>query len=133
MKKLRCGLIGATGLAGQQFVSALKDHPWFELTGLAASPRSAGKPYGEALKYPNGMVGWFLAEELPAHLAKMTVQSGAELKAADFDLVFSAVESDVAKELEPKLARDIPVTLSNTGGGTLAQRAATIAKPITSS
>ncbi|MBK7859572.1 MAG: aspartate-semialdehyde dehydrogenase [Archangiaceae bacterium] len=109
MKKLRCALIGATGLAGQQFVSALKDHPWFELTGLAASPRNAGKSYADALKYPNGMMGWFLSEELPAHLAKMTVQAGAELKAQDFDLVFSAVESDVAKELEPKLARDIPV------------------------
>jgi len=109
MKKLRCGLIGATGLAGQQFVSALKDHPWFELVGLAASPRNAGKPYVEALKAPNGMLGWFLPEELPPAIAKMTVQSGAELKARDFDLVFSAVESDVAKELEPKLARDIPV------------------------
>jgi aspartate-semialdehyde dehydrogenase len=109
MKKLRCGLIGATGLAGQQFVSALKEHPWFELTGVAASPRNAGKSYLEALKHPNGMSGWFLSEELPANVAKMTVQAGADLKAQDFDVIFSAVESDVAKELEPKLARDVPV------------------------
>jgi aspartate-semialdehyde dehydrogenase len=109
MKKLRCGLIGATGLAGQQFVSALQNHPWFELTGIAASPRNAGKPYSEALKSPNGMMGWFLSEQLPPDIAKMTVQAGPELRASDFDLVFSAVESDVAKELEPKLARDIPV------------------------
>src|SRR3954469_24329268 len=98
MKKLRCGLIGATGLAGQQFVTALQNHPWFELTGIAASPRSAGKPYAEALKAPNGMMGWFLSEPLPESIAKMIVQAGPELKAADFDLVFSAVESDVAKE-----------------------------------
>lgn len=109
MKKLRCALVGATGLAGQQFISALKDHPWFELTHLAASPRSAGKSYLDALRAASGMVGWFLAEPLPAAIAKMTVQAGAELRGADFDLAFSAVEADVARELEPNLARDVPV------------------------
>lgn len=109
MKKLRCVLVGATGLAGQQFVSALKDHPWFELTGLAASPRNAGKTYAEALKAPNGMMGWFLTEPLPERIAQMTVQSGAEVKGGDYDVAFSAVESDVAIELEPRLAKDIPV------------------------
>ena len=59
MKKLRCALIGATGLAGQQFVSALKDHPWFELTGLAASPRNAGKSYFSALKTLTNIVERF--------------------------------------------------------------------------
>ena len=107
--KLRCGLIGATGLAGQQFISALQNHPFFRLTALAASPRSAGKPYAEALKAPNGMMGWFLAETLPAEIAKMTVLAGAELSARDLDLVFSAVEADVARELEPQLARHVPV------------------------
>ena len=57
--KLRCGLIGATGLAGQQFISALQDHPFFRLTALAASPRSAGKSYADALKAPNGMMAGF--------------------------------------------------------------------------
>ncbi|MBL9037999.1 MAG: aspartate-semialdehyde dehydrogenase [Archangium sp.] len=109
MTKLRVGLLGATGLAGQQFVSALNGHPWFELTGLAASPRSAGKTYVEALKAPNGMTGWFLAEQIPQRIAEMKVVAGDALRATDFDLVFSAVESDVAKELEPKLAKDIPV------------------------
>src|SRR5688500_9397809 len=108
MSKLRSVVIGATGLAGQQFLAALQNHPFIEVTGLAASPRSAGKPYGEALKNSSGMLGWFVPEPLPAKLAAMKVINGAEVSAKDFDLVFSAVESDVAKELEPELARSIP-------------------------
>jgi aspartate-semialdehyde dehydrogenase len=107
--KLRCGLIGATGLAGQQFISALQNHPLFTLTALAASPRSAGKSYADALKAPNGMMGWFLTEQLPPEIARMTVVAGSELTSKDLDLVFSAVEADVARELEPKLAKDVPV------------------------
>ncbi len=109
MSKLRAVLIGATGLAGQQFIAALRSHPFIELTGLAASPRSAGKSYADALKAPNGMMGWFLTEPLPAEIARMKVVSGADVSGADFDLAFSAVEADVARELEPKLARHIPV------------------------
>lgn len=109
MKKLRCALVGATGLAGQQFIAALENHPWFEITGLAASPRNAGKSYADALKAPNGMMGWFLQGNVPEKFAKMTVKAGNDLNPADFDLLFSAVESDVAKELEPKYAKDIPV------------------------
>jgi len=108
-QKLRAVLVGATGLAGQQFIAALENHPLIELTGLAASPRSAGKSYVEALRTANGMTAWFVPETLPARIAGMTVQSGAEVKAADYDLVFSAVEADVARELEPRLAKDIPV------------------------
>lgn len=109
MKKLRCALIGATGLAGQQFISALNDHPWFELTALAASPRSAGKTYAEALKAPNGMMGWFLTEPLPARIAQMKVQAGDALDVSQLDVIFSAVEADVARELEPKYAKTTPV------------------------
>jgi aspartate-semialdehyde dehydrogenase len=109
MAKLRAVLIGATGLAGQQFIAALKDHPHIELTGLAASPRSSGKSYVDALKASNGMTAWFVTEPLSPEIAKMKVVSGEEVKASDYDIAFSAVESDVAKELEPRLARDIPV------------------------
>lgn len=49
MKKYRVGIIGCTGMVGQRFATLLADHPWFEVTVLAASPRSAGKPYIEAL------------------------------------------------------------------------------------
>jgi aspartate-semialdehyde dehydrogenase len=107
--KLRAVLIGATGLAGQQFISALKSHPQLELTGLAASPRSAGKSYEDALRAANGMLGWFLPEPLPPELARMRVQSGAEVRAEDYDIAFSAVEADVARELEPRLAQAIAV------------------------
>ena len=109
MKKLRCVVIGATGLAGQQFLSALQAHPWFSVTGLAASPRNAGKTYADALKAPNGMMGWFLTERLSPDFAAMKVIAGDDVKAQDFDLAFSAVESDVAKDLEPRLASDLPV------------------------
>lgn len=109
MAKMKAVLIGATGLAGQQFIVALQNHPYFELTALAASPRSKGKRYAEALKAPNGMMGWFLPDALPSAIAEMTVQSGDEVRATDYDIAFSAVESDVARELEPRLALDIPV------------------------
>ncbi|MBZ4333631.1 aspartate-semialdehyde dehydrogenase [Corallococcus interemptor] len=109
MAKLRAVLIGATGLAGQQFIAALKDHPFIELTGLAASPRSAGKTYADALRASNGMLAWFVPEPLPEAIARMTVVSGDAVQAKDYDIAFSAVEADVAREIEPRLARDIPV------------------------
>lgn len=109
MAKLRAVLIGATGLAGQQFIAALKDHPYIELTGLAASPRSAGKTYADALRASNGMLAWFVPEPLPEAIARMTVTSGDAVQAKDYDIAFSAVEADVARELEPRLAREIPV------------------------
>ncbi len=105
MGKLRAVLFGATGLAGQQFVSALESHPWFELTAVAASPRNAGRRYGEALSEG----GWFLAGPIPAAVASLVLADPAAVEPAAFDLAFSAVESDVARELEPRAARAIPV------------------------
>lgn len=101
--------MGATGLAGQQFISALSAHPYIEITGLAASARSAGKSYADALRASNGMMGWFVPEPLPQAIGAMKVVDGAQVVAGDFDLAFSAVEADVAKELEPRLAKEIPV------------------------
>jgi len=109
VKKLRCALVGATGLAGQQFVAALASHPWFELTGLAASARSAGKHYVEALRMPSGMSGWLLSEPLPTRIASMPVVAGEALDLELFDVVFSAVEADVALALEPVYAQKLPV------------------------
>ena len=109
MSKLRAVIIGATGLAGQQFIAALRDHPWFEIAGLAASPRSAGKTYADALRTANGMLAWFVPEPLPPDIAAMKVMSGDQVKATDFDVVFTAVEADVARELEPMFAKDRPV------------------------
>jgi aspartate-semialdehyde dehydrogenase len=109
MAKLRAVIVGATGLAGQQFVAALDDHPWIEVGGLAASERNAGKTYAEALRTANGMLAWFVPERLPPKMAATTVIAGNQVRAAEYDLVFSAVEADVARELEPRFARDVPV------------------------
>ncbi len=105
MAKLRAVLFGATGLAGQQFVSALSAHPWFELAAVAASPRNAGRRYGEALAEG----GWFLGEPIPEAVASLTLLEPSAVEAAGFDLAFSAVEAAVARELEPRAARSIPV------------------------
>src|SRR5450432_3188827 len=104
MAKLRAVLFGATGLAGQQFVSALKAHPWFELTAVVASPRNAGRRYAEALS----LGGWFLAEPIPAEVAAMVLLDASAVDAGNFDLAFSAVEADIARELEPRAAQRIP-------------------------
>lgn len=108
--RLRVAVVGATGVAGQQFLTALAKHPWFEIKALAAGERSAGKSYKDAITDPTtGALRWYCAEAFPEKFAGMPVQLGAELKPTDVDLVFSAVESDAAKELEPKYAQYVPV------------------------
>ncbi len=103
-----CAVIGATGIAGQQFLACLEDHPWFEITALAASPRSAGKTYLDALRQANGSIGWWCGGMPGEHLTSMTVQDGAKLDPGAFDLIFTAVESDAAREIEPRLAAVTP-------------------------
>jgi aspartate-semialdehyde dehydrogenase len=108
--KLRAGIVGATGIAGQQFIEALRDHPSFEIAALAASERSAGKSYGEALRdAKSGAVRWWCAGAPPADVLKLPVVSGAAFDANAVDVVFSAIESDPARELEPKWAATRPV------------------------
>ncbi len=107
--KKRAVIIGATGLAGQQFIAALAHHPWIEIAGLAASERSAGKSYADALRGANGMLAWFVPHALPEHIASLPVVAGKDVRGGDYDLVFSAVEADVARALEPALAKDVPV------------------------
>ncbi len=109
MSKKTAAIIGATGIAGQQFVAALRDHPLFEVTHLAASPRSAGKSYQDALREPSGALGWWCQEELPRDFAAMKVLDSAEFDARTVDVVFAAVESDAAKELEPRYGATTPV------------------------
>jgi len=108
--KLRVAIVGATGIAGQQFVDALRDHPRFEIAVLAASERSAGRPYGEALRDgKTGALRWWCADTPPVATLDLPVVAGARLDAEEVDLVFSAIESDVARELEPKWAATRPV------------------------
>lgn len=106
---LRVGVLGATGLAGQQFLAALAKHPWFELVKVAASERSAGKRYADAITTANGQSRWYVAEALDPRFADLVVEDAAHMSPDGLDLVFSAVESDPAKVLEPRFAAHMPV------------------------
>ncbi|MCX6129141.1 MAG: aspartate-semialdehyde dehydrogenase [Proteobacteria bacterium] len=107
--KKRVAVVGATGIAGQQFLTALAQHPWFEVVRFAGSPRSAGKRYEDALRTPNGQINWWQSEPIPQHFRNMMVESAPELRLDDIDIVFTAVESDAAKILEPIYAAKKPV------------------------
>ena len=109
MSKKRVAVVGATGIAGQQFLAALPDHPDFEVVILAASSRSAGKTYLEALQEPGGSIGWWSDDELNETYAAMPVQDASKFDPREVDVVFNAIESDAAKELEPKYAATTPV------------------------
>jgi aspartate-semialdehyde dehydrogenase len=107
---IKAGIIGATGIVGQQFLVALKDHPWIEIAALAASERSAGRSYKEAITdAQSGALRWFCQESPVQEIMEMRVQNAAEVDASVLDIIFSAIESDQAKILEPKFARDKPV------------------------
>ncbi|MCR3884393.1 aspartate-semialdehyde dehydrogenase [Methanotrichaceae archaeon M04Ac] len=97
MAKIRAGVLGATGAVGQRFIEQLWDHPWFELTSLAASERSAGKKYREAAR-------WRLEHELPSEVAEMTVVN-VDPKEVEADVVFSALPADEAKKVEADFAK----------------------------
>ena len=92
-KKLRVGILGATGMVGQRFITLLANHPWYEITALAASPRSAGKTYEEAV---GGR--WKMQTPMPECVKKMAVMNVNEIEkvASEVDFVFSAV--DMTKE-----------------------------------
>ena len=105
----RVAVIGATGSVGQEFVQSLENHPWFELTQMAASERSAGKKYTDALRDPSGIVSWDAGGEVPAYARDMEVRRVSELDAGSLDLVFSAVESEAARSIETKMAELLPV------------------------
>lgn len=109
MKK-RVAVVGATGIAGQQFLVALRNHPWFEVSLLAASERSAGKRYAEAIRDPKtGARRWWCQEEPPQEALSLPVQEASSINLSGIDLVFSAVESGPARELEPLYAKTTPV------------------------
>ena len=108
MDKLKVGVLGATGMVGQRFISGLQNHPYFELACLAASEKSAGKKYREAAK-------WYLAEDIPADIAEMRVEdiNTRIIKDNKLDLVFSSIPSEIAREVEGAFAKEVPL-FSNT-------------------
>ncbi len=110
MTKKRVAVVGATGIAGQQFLAALDRHPWFEVVLLAASERSAGKTYAVALRdAKTGARRWWCLEEPPAKILDLPVENADGLNVAGIDIVFSAVESDAARQLEPQYAKTTAV------------------------
>jgi aspartate-semialdehyde dehydrogenase len=95
MDKIKVGILGATGMVGQRFVQLLADHPWFEISALAASERSVGIPYGEACH-------WVVSDDMPA-LAKEIIVQECEPNLA-CHLVFSALPAKVAGPIEEEFA-----------------------------
>ena len=109
MDKKRVAIIGVTGSVGQEFVQSLDDHPWFEVTQIAASERSAGKNYLDAIRNDGGIIMWDVGGEIPEYIKAMTVKKIDELDTSQLDLVFSAVESQAARDIETKMAAELPV------------------------
>lgn len=112
-EKLRVGILGATGMVGQRFISLLENHPWFEVTTLAASPRSAGKTYEEAV---GGR--WKMDTPMPEAVKSMIVKNVNEVEevASHVDFVFSAVDmsKDEIKKIEEDYAKtETPVVSNN--------------------
>ena len=112
-KKLRVGILGATGMVGQRFIALLENHPWYEVATVAASPRSAGKTYEEA-------VGdrWKMTTPMPEAVKKLVVANVNEVEkvAASVDFVFSAVDmsKDEIKAIEDAYAKtETPVVSNN--------------------
>lgn len=103
-KKIPVGILGATGSVGQRFIELLANHPWFEITALAASERSAGKPYREA-------VNWLMGTPLPPHIGKMEVKTCQP--DVPCSLVFSGLDASVAGEVESSFAEAGYLVLSN--------------------
>ncbi|RNJ76483.1 MAG: aspartate-semialdehyde dehydrogenase [Nitrosopumilus sp. H13] len=109
MEKKRVAIIGVTGAVGQEFVQSLEGHPWFEVTQIAASERSAGKNYLDAIRDPGGIVAWGVDGEIPEYIKSMDVRRIDELDVSQLDLVFSAVESVAARDIETSMAASLPV------------------------
>ena len=108
MERRDVGILGATGTVGQRFIQLLANHPWFNITWLAASDRSAGKPYADACS-------WKLDTPLPPHIAAMTVQPNTpEASTTPLPrIIFAALDTAVARELEPKFAAAGCAVISN--------------------
>ncbi len=111
MKKISVGILGATGMVGQKFVELLASHPWFEITALAASDRSVGKRYGDAMK-------WAMTTALPKNIAEMPVV--ACLPNLPCKVVFSGLDSSVAGQIETDFAKAGYKVISNSSNHRMA-------------
>jgi aspartate-semialdehyde dehydrogenase len=105
MRQYKVAVLGATGLVGQRFIQLLANHDYFKLVDITASEKSAGKKYPEVSK-------WYLDEPMPAMVKNMDVKE-TEPKMVDADIVFSALPSGIAREVEPRFASEGFVVASN--------------------
>src|SRR5579863_4770798 len=103
-KKIPVGILGATGVVGQRFIQLLEDHPWFEVTWLAASDRSAGQAYAEAAR-------WRLKTPIPQRVRNMAVANATPDGAPR--VIFAALDAGIARELEPQFAAAGCAVVSN--------------------
>ena len=113
MEKLKCGVLGATGMVGQRFITLLDNHLWFDVVAVAASPRSAGKTYKEAVEGR-----WVSKDPIPANVKDLVVSDVKNIEdmKGKVDFVFSAIElsKEEIREYENKYAEnDIPVVSNN--------------------
>jgi len=111
--KLKVGVVGATGMVGQRFVSLLADHPWFDVVSVSASERSAGKKYSDTVADR-----WAMPVPVPGHIGSMTVEDASKVEqiGGKVDFVFCAVDmpKDQTRELEERYARaETPVVSNN--------------------
>ena len=109
MERRKVGILGATGAVGQRFIQLLAQHPWFEITWLAASDRSAGKRYDEACR-------WRLDTPLPKRIAEMVLSPNVPegVPAGELPrIIFAALDSAIAHELEPRFAQAGCAVISN--------------------
>src|ERR1700685_2693583 len=102
--KTPIGILGATGVVGQRFIQMLEHHPWFEVAWLAASDRSEGKTYAEAVR-------WRLKTVIPANVARMTVSPATPQGAPK--IIFAALDASIAAEMEPRFAQAGCAVVSN--------------------
>jgi aspartate-semialdehyde dehydrogenase len=111
--KIPAGIVGSTGTVGQRFIQLLENHPWFEVTWLAASDRSAGKKYSEAAT-------WRLATPLPSRVADLKVNPATPGKDTP-KLIFAALDATAAKEIEPAFAEAGCAVVSNSSAFRMAE------------
>jgi aspartate-semialdehyde dehydrogenase len=103
-QKMPVGILGATGVVGQRFIQLLEGHPWFEVAWLAASDRSAGQAYGDAVR-------WRLKTAIPANIREMPISPAGPEGAPR--VIFAALDAGIARELEPKFAEAGCAVVSN--------------------
>lgn len=106
MRPYRVGILGATGLVGQRLIERLVSHPWFDLAAVAASERSAGRAYADA-------VSWRLPGDPPAAVRTMEVRPCRAAALPDCDLVLSGLDAGTAREVEPEMAAAGLAVVSN--------------------